>query len=439
MTTPPNKTPVTPGRMVIHPLRDFLAKEAASGSLLVVAAAFALGWANSPWKASYHDLWASMAGVQLAGHDLTLDLRHWVNDGLMTLFFFVVGLEIKRELAEGELNQPRRAALPVFAAFGGMIVPAILFALVNLSGPGAHGWGIPMATDIAMALGVLALVGSRVHPSLKLFLLSVAIVDDIGAIIVIAVFYSTAIDPTMLAASVALVGVVVVLNRIGVRHVGIYIVVGTVLWLTTHEAGVHATIAGVILGLLAPTKPFLPVELVDEALLADVSTLQAAQETVRLARASVSVVEWIEHHLHPWTSLVIVPLFAFANAGITLDGERLRQAVSSRVTLGVIVGLVGGKIIGVTAGTWFAVRARVTTLPEGLTWRAVVGVAALAGVGFTVSLFVANLAFDQEELESQAKIGVVMASLLAALVGTVLLRRLASGQRPCDLDTIAEP
>ena len=254
-----------------------------------------------------------------------------------------------------------------------MIVPAILFALVNLSGPGAHGWGIPMATDIAMALGVLALVGSRVHPSLKLFLLSVAIVDDIGAIVVIAVFYSTAIDPTMLAASVALVGLVVVLNRFGVRHVGIYIVVGTVLWLTTHEAGVHATIAGVILGLLAPTKPFLPVELVVEAVLADVSTLQAAQETVRLARASVSVVEWIEHHLHPWTSLVIVPLFAFANAGITLDGERLRQAVSSRVTLGVIVGLVGGKIIGVTAGTWFAVRARVTTLPEGLTWRAVVG------------------------------------------------------------------
>ena len=435
MTGPPRRTADSAGRVVIRPLRDFLAKEAASGILLVAATIVALVWANSPWKSSYETLWTSTMGGQIAGHDLTLDLRHWVNDGLMTLFFFVVDLEIKRELVEGELNDARRAALPVCAALGGMIVPAALFALVNQSGPGSNGWGIPMATDIAMALGVLALIGSRVHPSLKLFLLALAIVDDIGAIVVIAFFYSQSMNTVMLAASGALLALTILLKRVGVRPVVVYTIIGIGMWVTTHEAGIHATIIGVISGLLAPTKPFVPEALVDEAVLADVSTVQATDETVRLARSSVSVVEWLEYRLHPWTSFVIVPLFALANAGISIDTERLRDAVSSRVTLGVIVGLVVGKIVGVTGGAWLAVRFRVAALPEELSWVAVVGVGALAGIGFTVSLFIANLAFNQPDLESQAKIGIFAASLFAAVLGTVLLRRSGTNEESNDGDT----
>ena len=417
-----NRSHSTPARRVIRPLRDFLATQAASGILLVLAAGVALVWANSPWKGAYHALWASRLDVHVAGRVLALDLRHWVNDGLMALFFFVVGLEIKRELAEGELKDPRRAALPAFAALGGMIVPAMLFAAFNRGGAGGHGWGIPMATDIAMALGVLALLGPRVHPSLKLFLLALAIVDDIGAIIVIAGFYSIGIDGRMLALAAALVGLVIAAKWFGVYHVGAYVVLGAALWLATHEAGIHATIAGVVLGLLAPTKPIVISELVDEAVLGDISTFETAEETSRLARQSVSVVEWLEHRLHPWTSYVIVPLFALANSGISVDVPSLRRASTSAVTLGVIVGLVVGKTIGISLASWIAVRTGVASLPEGVTWRTLVGAAALAGIGFTVSMFVAGLAFTDPAVEGDAKLGIVAASLIAAVVGTLVLR-----------------
>ena len=419
------QAPGSPAVRVIRPLRDFLATEAAGGVLLLTAAMAALVVANSPWKAGYRELWEARLELRLAGHVLGMDLRHWVNDGLMTLFFFVVGLEIKRELVEGELRDRRRAALPALAAVGGMVVPALMFTVVNLGGGGARGWGIPMATDIAMAVGGLAVVGSRVHPALKLFLLAVAIVDDIGAIVVIALFYSHGIDAVMLLGSSLLIGAVLMARRSGFHSVGVYGVLGLLLWFTTYRAGVHATIAGVILGLLAPTRAAVPPHLVDEAVLVDVSTLTAAAETVRMARGSVSVVEWLEHRLHPWTSYLIVPLFAFANAGITLDRASLSAALSSRITFGVVLGLVVGKTVGIIAASWLAVRSRLATMPDGLRWGDLVGVAALAGMGFTVSLFVSGLAYADPHLQAEAKLGTLAATLLAALVGTAMLRRSA--------------
>jgi NhaA family Na+:H+ antiporter len=345
----------------------------------------------------------------------------------MVAFFFVVGLEIKRELVQGELREPRRAALPAIAALGGMVVPALLYVLVAGAGAARDGWGIPMATDIAMAVGVVALLGSRIHPSLKLFLLALAIVDDIGAIVVIAVFYSGSVDMAMLAlAALAIVGLVG-LRLLGVQRVPAYLAVGTGLWLALHEAGIHATLAGVICGLLAPTAPHVPPDLIDEDELIDVSSVEAARATVAQARSSVSVVEWLEYMLHPWTSFLVVPIFALANAGVEIGGGAIGDAAGSRVTLGIIVGLVIGKPVGITLASWIAVRTGVGSLPDGVRWRSVVSVASIAGIGFTVSLFVTELAFDDESIVADAKIGVLAASILSAIVGATLA--LTAGRR----------
>jgi NhaA family Na+:H+ antiporter len=344
-----------------------------------------------------------------------------VNDGLMAVFFFVVGLEIKRELVEGELRNPRRAALPAIAAVGGMLVPAVIYTLINLGGPGADGWGIPMATDIAMAVGVLSLLAGRVAPSLKLFLLALAIVDDIGAILLIAIFYSSGVDDRALVVAAGFAVLVAVMRWSGVHATVAYVVVGGALWVALLKSGVHATIAGVLLGLMAPTRPIRQRHLIDESALIDLSTVGAARETTVLARESVSVVEWLEHLLHPWTSFVIVPLFALANAGIPLSSSALSSAASSRVTYGVVLGLVLGKTVGISAFTWLAIRLRIGLLPEGASWRGVVGVAGLGGVGFTVSIFIAGLAFDGPAFRNQAKIGILVASLVAAALGAAIL------------------
>jgi NhaA family Na+:H+ antiporter len=416
----------------IRPLADFLREEAAGGAVLVLATVVALVWANSPWKDSYADLWSTELAFSLGSHDLELDLKHWVNDALMVAFFFVVGLEIKRELAQGELREPRRAALPAIAALGGMVVPALLYVVVAGGGDARDGWGIPMATDIAMAVGVVALLGSRVHPSLKLFLLALAIVDDIGAILVIAVFYSDSIDMGMLALAALAIATIVAMREVGVQAIPAYVLVGSGLWLAMHEAGVHATLAGVVCGLLAPTAPHVPRDLIDEDELLDVSSVEAARATVTQARSSVSVVEWLEHLLHPWTTLVIVPLFALANAGITIGGDQVSDALSSRVTLAIVVGLVIGKPIGITLASWLAVRSGLGELPQGVTWRALVGVASIAGIGFTVSLFVTELAFDDETIIADAKLGVLAASLVSAAIGSALVvaarRRVGSAE-----------
>jgi NhaA family Na+:H+ antiporter len=405
---------------LIRPLVDFLHTEAAGGVALVVAAIVALLWANSPWDASYDDLWNTHLAVSLGDWELDLDLREWINDGLMVFFFFVVGLEIKRELVEGELRDRRRAMLPVCAALGGMLVPALIYTAFNAGGEGADGWGIPMATDIAMAVGVLALMGRWVSPSLKLFLLALAIVDDIGAIVVIAVFYTGEIRGEALLASVALVVAVAVMRRAGISSIAPYAVVGAALWLALHESGVHATLVGVALGLMTPTEPIRRPELIDAAELADVSSYEAARQTATAAREAVSVVEWLEHQLHPWTSFAVLPLFALANAGIPLSRNTVGDALTSAVAGGIVLGLVIGKLVGISSFTWLAVRLRIARLPDGVTWSGIVAVSALAGIGFTVSIFVTGLAFGGEPLEEQAKIAILAASLLAAAIGATL-------------------
>jgi NhaA family Na+:H+ antiporter len=411
-------------------LGDFLHTEAAGGVALLLAAAVALVWANSPWQDGYHQLWSTRIAIDVGGHGIDLDLRNWINDGLMAIFFFVVGLEIKRELIEGELRDPRRAALPAIAAAGGMLVPALIYTAFNAGGVGSSGWGIPVATDIAVAVGVVALLGSAVHPALKLFLLALAIVDDIGAIVVIAIFYSGGIDIGAALVAVALLAAVVGCRAAGVRSIGVYVALGVALWVAVHESGIHATIAGVALGLLTPTRPFERRELIDEDELLDVSTAEQARQTVALARGSVSVVEWLEHLLHPWSSFVIVPLFALANAGVPITADALTDAWSSSITHGVVIGLVVGKLVGVTAFTWLAVRLRIGTLPDGVVWGQLVGIGAVAGIGFTVSLFVTGLAFDDPALQDAAKIGILGASTVAGILGALILRRASGHAHP---------
>ncbi len=409
--------------MLLRPLVDFMRTEAAGGIVLVAATLIALVWANSPWADSYTELWHTQISIEVGSHGIELDLQEWINEGLMAIFFFVVGLEIKRELVDGELRNRRQAAMPAIAAIGGMVVPALIYLAINGGGVGRDGWGIPVATDIAMAVGVLSLLGDRVPSSLKLFLLALAIVDDIGAILLIAVFYAEELHLDALVVALGLGLAVVGLRQIGLRPIAMYVALGAGLWLALHESGLHATLVGVVLGLLTPTRPFRPKDLVDAEELADVSSVAAARETVVLARESVSVVEWLEHQLHPWTSFVIVPLFALANAGVPISADALSAAASSPVAWGIVLGLVVGKLVGVTAATWLAVRTGIGELPSGSTWTGVVGIGALAGIGFTVSIFVTGLAFDDPVVQDEAKIGVLVASTVAAVIGSLILGR----------------
>jgi Na+:H+ antiporter, NhaA family len=414
-------------RRLARPLVRFLDVEASGGVLLLVATAAALVWANSPWSTSYEDLWETTLSVRVGDFEITEDLRHWVNDGLMALFFFVVGLEIKRELVVGQLASASEAALPAIAALGGMVVPAAVYLVINGGGVGGAGWGIPMATDIAFAVGVLALLGDRIPPSLKVLLVGLAIADDIGAILVIAVAYTEEISLEWLAVAAAGLGLVVVLRRFKVVYAPVYLVVGVGVWVATFESGVHATIAGVALGLLAPARPLMPqpeADRIAERLSSDHDVTAAeVQEVSFELRNSVSVAERLEESLHPWTSYVVVPLFALANAGIVLSGAAIRDAATSPVTLGVVAGLVIGKLVGITAFAWLAVRFRLGRLPPEVGWREMIGMAAVAGIGFTVSIFVTGLAFDDSALQDESKIGVLIASTIAAALGTALLLR----------------
>jgi Na+:H+ antiporter, NhaA family len=413
-------------RLLARPFAEFLHVEAAGGVLLLVATLVALGWANSPWQDSYQELWSTEAAIRIGSFEVAEDLRHWVNDGLMAVFFFVVGLEIKRELTTGDLRDRPAALLPTCAAVGGMIVPAVIYALINLGGDGSRGWGIPMATDIAFAVGVLALLGDRVPSSAKLLLLALAIVDDIGASLVIAGFYSSDLSIGWLAAALAGVVVVVALRRVRVWYLPIYVVVGVVIWWCTFRSGVHATMAGVALGLLAPAHPLLTTAPADEVLARLSADMAVTAEEVREAsfalRETVSVAERIEVALHPWSSYLIVPLFALANAGVGLSWDELSDAAGSRITVGTVVGLVVGKPLGVLLAVALAVRLGFTRLPDDLRWRHIAGLGALAGIGFTVSLLIGGLAFDDELRQSRAALGVLAASVLAAAVGAVVLR-----------------
>jgi NhaA family Na+:H+ antiporter len=420
-----------PSRQLPRPLRQFLSTEAAGGVALLVAAVLALVWANSPWSGGYESLWTTELRIGLGDVELSEDLRHWVNDALMAVFFFVVGLEIKRELVVGELRSPRTAALPAIAALGGMVVPATLYLVVNAGRPGVDGWGIPMATDIAFAVGVVALLGSRVPPALKLFLLTLAIVDDIGAILVIAVFYSDGIDPGALAVAIGLAAGIYALRRLRIDAPALHLVAGIGLWVATYQSGVHATIAGVTLGLLTPARPLNPdlltqdwvADLAEDPSPADLATLR------QVARSSVSPAERLQHELHPATSFVIVPLFALANAGVAIEADAFDSPGAGAVALGVALGLVIGKVLGVGGATWLALRTGLGRLPAGVSGRHVLGVACVAGIGFTVSIFIAGLAFPSApRLESAAKLGILAASIVAAVVGSAVLA--TSGRPP---------
>ena len=419
MTTPRKKQ--SPVVRALAPLRDFLHTEAAGGALLVAAAVAALAWANSPWSGAYNALWESKATIEIAGHGLSLDLRHWVNDGLMAIFFLIVGLEIKREMTSGHLAGRRAAALPIAAAIGGMVVPAAIY-LAIAGGTEPMGWGVPMATDIALAIGVLALAGSGVPASLRAFLLGLAVVDDIGAIIVIAVFYSEGVSFSWLAIAMGALAVLLAARQWGVSQLGVYIALGTMMWFALHEAGVHPTLAGVICGLLTPVKPRQVQDLVDIEELADLSTVEHARATAGIARNSVSTVEWLEHLLHPWTSYLIVPLFAFANAGIEVSSNSLRDAFRSPIMWGVLAGLLVGKPLGVMLAVKFAAKSGVADRPEGTSTRQLLGAGHAAGIGFTVAIFIAELAFETEKHQDDAKMAILIASLLSGLLAFGVLR-----------------
>lgn len=422
----------------------FLAQETASGVLLLVATAIALVWVNLPGDIgeSYHHLWETHLTLNIGDWVLFDEsLEHVVNDALMVLFFFVVGLEIKSELVVGDLREPRVAALPAIAALGGMVVPALVYVAVTAGGEGANGWGIPMATDIAFAVGVLALLGPMVPQRLKLFLLTLAIVDDIGAILVIAVFYTTNIRFDWLSLAIGLVLLIIALTRLRVWYAPIYVVIGIVVWYATFQSGVHATIAGVALGLLAPARPLLGArafEGVEDIVSGDSANPNQVFDVNWKMKESLSITTRMAQLVSPWTSFIIVPLFALANAGIELSGSAFGDAVSSRVTWGIILGLVVGKTVGVSVFTWLAVRFNVASLPQGVSLQHVIGGGAVAGIGFTVALFIAKLAFVDAEGEplpflEEAILGILIASLLATVLGWVLLRRASS------TDTAAEP
>lgn len=424
-------------RRFARPMAGFLHVEAAAGVVLVVATIAALVWANVA-PSAYHEFWATHASVHVGRYGLSLTFEEWVNEGLMEFFFFVVAMEIKRELVSGELRDRRAAALPVIAAAGGMVVPALIFIAFTAGTSAVHGWGIPMATDIAFAVGIVSLLGSRVPVSLKLFLLTLAVVDDLGGILVIAIWYAQGIEWGWLAAAFATFVALYMLRRIRVWYLPVYVAIGIVSWYFMLRSGVHATIAAVVIGFIAPTAPLL--ERVDaERIVGGLSgEFSPGATDVRVAskliKDAVPVSERLIDVFHPWTAFFVVPVFALANAGIQLKGGDLTAAFSSRVTLGVIAGLVVGKAVGVGGATFAAIRLGVGARPRGATNLQLIGIAIAAGIGLTVSMFMAGVSFTDVELRDHAKIGILAASLVAAVASAIVLS-IASRRGPVEPQT----
>jgi NhaA family Na+:H+ antiporter len=410
------------------PLARFLRIEAAGGATLLLFTLAAVGISNSPWTQEFSIIWETPVGVRFGSLEFTRSLRGWINDGLMTLFFFVVALELKRELILGELNSPRAFALPISAALGGMLVPAALYSFLQWGQPGARGWGAVMATDTAFVVGCLALLGSRIPQSLKVFMLSLAIVDDIGAILVVAIGYSSRLDWAALALGVLGFAIVYGLARLGVRSVAIYVLAGCAIWLAVDASGVHATVTGVVLGLMTPTRGWVSDKLLHDILDRVVAYPSGDQRSrdmhgrnvLQLAgvavRETLSPVERLELALHPWVSFVIMPIFALANAGLQISPT----GVEGPVTTAVFLGFVLGKPIGVVIFSWLAVRAGVAMRPPDLGWGMVTAGGLLAGVGFTMALLIANLGFSESMLNA-AKQGIFLASILSSTGGMALL------------------
>ncbi|QOV89631.1 Na+/H+ antiporter NhaA [Humisphaera borealis] len=421
--------PPRPIDRIISPVSRFMHVEAMGGVVLLISAIVAIALANSPVSKDFLGFWKTPVGLQIGTFEFRHPLYHLINDGLMAIFFFVVGLEVKREIVHGELRGIRQAALPLAAALGGMIVPAGVFLLLQGSDPQARrGWGIPMATDIAFVVGCMAVLGRRVPHGLRVLLLSLAIADDIGAILVIAVGYTASLSMGWLAIGLAGFVLVFLMGRLGIRSFAVYTVVGTFIWFAFHESGVHATIAGVILGLMTPANRALGTEGAKRFLDRIASTLKRndwndegktvgrIRSRYTVAREMVSPLSFLLHVLHPWVSFVIMPVFALANAGVPFSPEDLGKPIA----VAIMAGLFLGKPVGIAAVSYLAVKLRIAQLPSGVSWLQIVGGGVLAGIGFTMALFIAGLAV-QGQLLSEAKVGVLAASAASAAVGMIIL------------------
>jgi NhaA family Na+:H+ antiporter len=421
--------------------QQFVHSEVSGSIVLLVCTAAAMLWANSPWAQHYFDLAHTYIGVSWGDAYFKLSLQHWVNDLLMVLFFFVVGLEIKREILVGELASAEKAALPVAAALGGMVVPALLYAVLNIGGAGAAGWGIPMATDIAFALGILAMLGKRAPLGLKVFLTALAIADDLGAVMVIAVFYTEQIKVVALIIAAVLLGALMLMGRANVKQPALYLVLGFGVWAAVLASGVHATVAGVLVALTIPVRARRDPEhfwavtdeavgnlrganLTRESMIEDGRQLSCLEALHDAAGDMVPPGLALEHRLHPVQAFLVLPLFAFFNAGVALGGG---GAYPAAVPLGIVLGLVLGKPIGIGLFSWLAVRSGRASLPEGVTWSQIMGAGLLAGVGFTMSLFISELAFGDPALVAGAKIGILGASVIAGVGGWLLIRLTSKG------------
>ena len=425
---PHARLPTEPIDRLVKPLARFLHVEAASGVVLLACTLTALLLANSPCAEAYLSLWKTEIGFGVGDFEFRHSLKHLINDGLMAVFFFVIGLEVKRELVLGELRELRRAALPIAAAIGGMLFPAALYLAVEFGGTARDGWGIPIATDIAFVVGCMAVLGSRVPQSLRVLLLSLAIADDIGAILVIAIGYTEELSASWLIAGVAGIAAVLVLRQLGVRRIPVYTLAGMFIWFAFHESGVHATIAGVILGLMTPTSTYASEGIVGEFLRRasevfegegwrDVPHRAERVRRIQLAtRETIPPLVYLEETLHPWTSFVIMPVFALANAGVPVQVSDL----GSSIAIAVMLGLVVGKPLGIVVVSWIAVRIGLARLPQGVGWKTVLGGGCLAGIGFTMALFIAGLALEGDALDT-AKVGILAGSFASAVIGMVLL------------------
>lgn len=427
---------------VYSDFQRFLDLEVSGGVVLLIAAAVALVAANSPWAEEYARFWGIRIGITVGSWEFFEPLKAWIDDGLMALFFFVVGLELKREVLAGELSSVRKASLPIIAAIGGMALPALVYLAVNPGGAGASGWGIPMATDIAFALGALALLGSSVPLGLKVFLTAFAIADDIGAILVIALFYAGGIHLTWLSVGLALLLVLLGFNRLRVDSPVPYAVIGVVVWFAFLHSGIHATIAGVLVALTIPaTARVAPLEFVswtreelalieacdvpDSHVLDDPEQQHIALEIQAKAGQMAAPLQRLEHLLQPFTTYIVLPLFALANAGVSFTGEGILRTLAHPVALGIFLGLLAGKSLGIFGASWVAIRMGVADLPPGVRWPHLFGAGILGAIGFTMSLFVANLAFAEDALLTQAKLAILMTSLVAGVLGYLFLRAVA--------------
>jgi Na+/H+ antiporter NhaA len=421
----------TPAPRRLAALSSFLRTEAGGAVVLLTATIAALVWANSVWAASYQALWATEFSLRVGSYELGMDLAHWVNDGLMTFFFLLIGLEVRREFDMGEFRDRRRVAAPVIAALGGMLLPVAIFLALNAGGEAARGWAMVMATDTAFAVGVLAIVGRRSSFRLRTFLLTLVIIDDIAAVLVIAVFYSSDLQPTMLAIAAGLLAIMAVLRVVGIQRTSVYALLGLAIWLATLESGVHPTIAGVAIGLLTSAHPPRRAVLEQASGMARAfrqrPNAELASEAARGITLSLSPNERAQHTLHPWSSFMVVPLFALANAGLQLDAELFDRAMGSTLVVGIILSLVAGKTIGIPLGAWLSTRSWLGGQALSVGWPSLIAASSVAGIGFTMSLLIAELSYE-EPLLDEAKLGILTASILAATLAIVLFH--AIGRLP---------